>query len=323
MSSWRSACVSATNHGSADYFLIVAAGFSPGEADALRRAMGAWHRNGKMNLYREKLLKGMLERGYTQEFAQQIYKQIEGFGEYGFPESHSAAFANLAYMSAWLKKHHPAAFFAAMINSQPMGFYQPSQLLEQAKRQKVDVLPVDVLASEYDCTLELDAKGQHAIRLGMRLVKSLREPEALRVVEAREERSFRSILDLAQRSSLPQRAVEALANSGALRSLEANRNVAFWNAIGIEQLPSMLKAAAPKERVQPELPKPSEWEEVLRDYKQLRLSTGKHPLALLRDRLRAPPPAAAPRSPPAPAPPRSAHGCRPRARPAAGRCARA
>ena len=189
---------------------IVAAGFSPGEADALRRAMGAWHRNGKMNLYREKLLKGMLERDYTEEFAEQIYKQIEGFGEYGFPESHSASFAILAYFSAWLKRHQPAAFFAAMLNSQPMGFYQPAQLLEQAKRQKVTVLPVDVLASEYDCTLEIDAKQQHAIRLGMRLVKSLREPEAMRITEARRERSFSSILDLAQRSSLSQRAMSSL-----------------------------------------------------------------------------------------------------------------
>ena len=265
---------------------IVAAGFSPGEADALRRAMGAWHRSGKMNLYREKLLKGMLKQGYTEEFAQQIYKQIEGFGEYGFPESHSASFANLAYMSAWLKRHRAAAFFAAMINSQPMGFYQPAQLLEQAKRQEVNVLPVDVLASEYDCTLELDTKGQHAIRLGMRLVKNLREQEARRVVAARKQTSFSSILDLAQRSALSQRAMQALATCGALRSLEANRNLAFWNAIGVEQLPNMLKSAAPREREQPELPKPSEWEEVLRDYQQLRLSTGLHPLALLRNRLR-------------------------------------
>lgn len=227
----------------------------------------------------------MLEHGYTEEFAQQIYKQIEGFGEYGFPESHSASFANLAYMSAWLKRHQPAAFFAAMINSQPMGFYQPAQLLEQAKRQKVAVLPVDVLTSEYDCTLELDSKGQQAIRLGMRLVKGLREPEALQIVEARRQRLFSSILDLAQRSSTSQRAIQAMATCGALRSLEANRNVAFWNAIGIEQLPRMLKAAAPKEKKQPALPTPSEWEEVLRDYQQLRLSTGKHPLALLRDKL--------------------------------------
>jgi error-prone DNA polymerase len=265
---------------------ITAANFSPTEADALRRAMGAWHRSGKMSEYREKLISGMLEKGYAQEFANSIYKQIEGFGEYGFPESHSASFAKLAYSSAWLKRHHPAAFFAAMINSQPMGFYQPAQLLEQAKRQKVNVLPVDVLTSEYDCTLELESNGIHAIRLGMRLVKSLREKEVRQIVDAREQRTFISIVDLAQRTSLPQRAMQALATCGALRSLEANRNVAFWKAIGIEQLPTMLKPGAPLERKQPDLPKPSEWEEVLRDYQQLRLSTGCHPLALLRPRLR-------------------------------------
>jgi error-prone DNA polymerase len=265
---------------------IVAAGFKAGEADALRRAMGAWHRSGKMSVYREKLLKGMLEKGYTEEFANSIYKQIEGFGEYGFPESHSASFAILAYFSAWLKRHYPAAFFAAMINSQPMGFYQPAQLLEQAKRQGVHVLSVDVLASEYDCTLEPEANGTHAIRLGMRLVKSLRKEEALRIVRAREQKRFVSILDLARRASLPKRTTQALASCGALRSMESNRNTAFWKAIGIEQLPAMLAPVAAVERKLPILPKPSEWEEVLRDYQQLGLSTSGHPLALLRERLR-------------------------------------
>jgi error-prone DNA polymerase len=266
---------------------ITAAKFSAAEADALRRAMGAWHRSGKMHEYREKLLKGMLEKGYTEDFANSIYKQIEGFGEYGFPESHSASFAILAYFSAWLKRHHPAAFFAAMINSQPMGFYQPAQLLEQAKRQHVSVLPVDVQTSQYDCTLEFESNGTYAIRLGMRLVKSLREKEARQIVAVRQQGPFSSIFDFAQRASLPQRALQALATCGALRSLETNRNVAFWKAIGIEQLPSMLKPAASVEQKLPTLPKPSEWEEVLRDYQQLKLSTGCHPLALLRSRLHA------------------------------------
>jgi len=168
-----------------------------------------------------------------------------------------------------------------------MGFYQPAQLLEQAKRQGVDILPVDVIASEYDCTLELQPNETHAIRLGMRLVKSLRKTEALEIVNARQQRLFASIADLAQRTSLSQRALQALAMCGALRTLETNRNTAFWKAIGIESLPSMLKSAASVEKRIPNLPKPSEWEEVLRDYRQMQLSTGRHPLALLRARLHA------------------------------------
>ena len=142
---------------------VVAAGFSPGEADQLRRAMGAWQRSGKMELYQQKLMDGMRANGYSEEFAEAIYRQIEGFGEYGFPESHSASFALLTYVSSWLKCHHPAAFFAALINSQPMGFYQPAQLLEQAKRQRVRILPVDVMASEYPCTLERGAASLRCV----------------------------------------------------------------------------------------------------------------------------------------------------------------
>jgi len=187
---------------------VTAAGFSPGEADELRRSMGAWERSGNMGMYRDKLMRGMYERGYTPEFAEQIYKQIEGFGEYGFPESHSASFALLTYFSSWLKCHRPAAFIAGLINSQPMGFYQPAQLLEQAKRQGVKVLPVDVTVSNYDCTLEPDgtrvlADGVNgpwfAIRLGMRLIKGLRKDDAMSVVAARAAGPFASIEDVACR----------------------------------------------------------------------------------------------------------------------------
>jgi len=264
---------------------VVAAGFSPGEADELRRAMGAWQRSGKMNLYRDKLMAGMRAKGYTETFCEQIYKQIEGFGEYGFPESHSASFALLAYISSWLKCNYPAAFFAGLINSQPMGFYQPSQLLEQAKRQKVAVLPVDVTKSEWDCTLELDERGKHAIRLGLRLVRSLRQPEGEAIVAARAVREFDSIEDVAHRAALPKRVTRLLALCGAFRSLISNRNVAFWNALGVERLPGMLSGNDAKEE-QLSLPAPSEWEEVLKDYHQLGLSTGRHPLAVLRPKLR-------------------------------------
>lgn len=263
---------------------VVAAGFSPGEADQLRRAMGAWQRSGKMEMYQQKLMDGMRTKGYSEAFAERIYRQIEGFGEYGFPESHSASFALLTYVSSWLKCHHPAAFFAGLINSQPMGFYQPAQLLEQAKRQQVRILPVDVTASEYPCTLERE-RGELALRLGMRLVKSLREEEAQRIVAAREERAFTSMTEVVERTALSPRAVRALAMCGAFRRLTEHRNLAFWNALAVERELGPL-ASAPADEATPALPRPSEWEEILRDYYQLGLSTGRHPLALLRSRLR-------------------------------------
>jgi DNA polymerase III alpha subunit len=264
---------------------VVAAGFSAGEADQLRRAMGAWQRSGKMDLYQQKLMDGMRARGYSETFAEQIYKQIEGFGEYGFPESHSASFALLTYVSSWLKYHRPAAFFAGLINSQPMGFYQPAQLLEQAKRQHVRILPVDISASEHQCTLERDSQGHQAIRLGMRLVKGLQVEEAQRIVAAREERAFVSMAEVVQRAALSPRATRALAMCGAFRILTQHRNLAFWEALAVERARLPLAAEATGEKL-PALPAPSEWEEILRDYYQLGLSTGRHPLALLRPRLR-------------------------------------
>ena len=274
---------------------VTAAGFSPGEADELRRSMGAWERSGNMGMYRDKLMHGMYERGYTPEFAEQLYKQIEGFGEYGFPESHSASFALLTYFSSWLKCHRPAAFIAGLINSQPMGFYQPAQLLEQAKRQGVKVLPVDVTVSDYDCTLEPDgarvlpdgSKGfWFAIRLGMRLIKGLRKEDAVNVVAARAVAAFTSVEDVAYRAGLKSRAAKALATGGAFRSLSDHRNQALWSALGIENLPGALAGHAATETA-PQLPIPSEWEEIQRDYRQMGLSTGRHPMAVLRPKLRA------------------------------------
>jgi error-prone DNA polymerase len=264
---------------------VQAAGFTPGEADELRRAMGAWQRSGEMHKYRDQLIAGMKERKYTETFIQQIYKQIEGFGEYGFPESHSASFALLAYASSWLKCHRPAAFIAGLINSQPMGFYQPAQLLEQAKRDKVEILPVDVTVSEWDCTLELCPETkQFGIRLGMRLVRGLRESDANRIVEQRARAFFKSIADVAHRAKLPRRTTQLLAMSGAFRSLSKHRNVALWDVLGTDHTQSLITGAPPREG-QPLLPKPTEWEEMLRDYRQMRLTTGRHPLALLRNKL--------------------------------------
>jgi error-prone DNA polymerase len=269
---------------------VVAADFTPGEADELRRAMGAWQRSGEMHVYKDKLLEGMKKKGYPDDFAAQIYKQIEGFGEYGFPESHSASFALLAYQSSWLKRHRPAAFIAGLINSQPMGFYQPAQLLEQAKRDKVEILPVDVIVSEWDCTLEpipgteRPETNVFAIRLGMRLVRGLREPDAQRIVETRAVAPFRSIADVAHRAKLSRCTTQTLAMSGAFRSLSKHRNVALWDVLGTDHAQSLI-AGAPAREGQPLLPKPTEWEEMLRDYRQMRLTTGRHPLALLRSRL--------------------------------------
>ena len=265
---------------------IVAAGFSAGEADQLRRAMGAWQRSGRMNLYQQKLMDGMRANGYSEAFAEAIYKQIEGFGEYGFPESHSASFALLTYVSSWLKLHRPAAFFAGLINSQPMGFYQPAQLLEQAKRQEVPILPVDVTVSVYQCTLERDAQGIDAIRLGLRLVKGLRDEEAQRLVAARSKQTFASMAEVVQRAELSPRGTRALAMCGALRSLTEHRNLAFWEALAVERTRLPLAGESIDEQL-PTLPPPTEWEEILRDYYQLGLSTGRHPLAVLRRRLQA------------------------------------
>lgn len=263
---------------------ITAAGFTAGEADELRRAMGSWERNGTMSSYQQKLMTGMLANGYAKDFAEAIYKQIEGFGEYGFPESHSASFALLTYISSWLKCHRPAAFFAGLINSQPMGFYQPAQLLEQAKRQKVQILPIDVNVSEWDCTLEPGVQGNEAIRLGLRLVRGLRQHEGDRIVAARADGPFFSVRNVADRTLLPRRAMHALALGGVFRSISDHRNIAFWSALGIEHLSGMLDMAAAADQ-QITLPAPGEAEEILRDYRQLGFSTGRHPLALLRPRL--------------------------------------
>ncbi len=264
---------------------IKAAGFTPGQADLLRRSMAAWNRSGTMHLFREQLLEGMQARGYSLQFAEQIFKQIEGFGEYGFPESHSASFALLTYFSSYLKCHYPAAFIAGLINSQPMGFYQPAQLLEEAKRQAVTILPVDVLASDWDCSLELDSSGKHAIRLGTRLVRSLREAEGKAISLERIKQPFTTIEDFSSRTQLPRRAIRSLALAGAFRTLSSNRNAAFWKALGIDRLPGML-ARLPQREGMPILPAPSEREEVLTDYRQLGFSTGRHLLELLRARLR-------------------------------------
>ena len=269
---------------------IVAAGFSPGEADALRRAMGAWKRTGGLDVFRERLLQGMHVKGYPEEFAQRIYQQMLGFGEYGFPEAHSLSFALLVYDSAWLKCYEPAAFTCALLNSQPMGFYAPAQLVRDARAHGVEVRPVDVCASPWDSTLERRADGEPALRLGLRLVKSLSQAGAQRLIETRAARPFASVPELAARAALERGDLEALAAAGAFASLSGNRHLAFWEVAGSERpLPLAAAAALSADFAEgrPLLEKPSEGEEICADYAALGLTLGRHPLALLRERLRA------------------------------------
>ncbi|MSQ55758.1 MAG: error-prone DNA polymerase [Betaproteobacteria bacterium] len=256
---------------------IVAAGFTPGEADGLRRSMAAWRRKGGLEGFESRIVGGMLERGYRREFADAIYRQILGFGEYGFPESHSASFALLVYVSSWLKCHRPAAFLAALLNSQPMGFYAPSQLVQDARRHGVEVRPADVLASAWDCTLE-----GAAVRLGLRMVGGLAQEAAQRIAGAR---PFGSVEELARRAALDRKALRALAQAGALACIAGHRRQAHWMAAGARGSVSGLLAAAPILEPAADLAPPGEGEELVADYASLGLTLGRHPLALLRERL--------------------------------------
>jgi len=265
---------------------VVAAGFSPGEADQLRRAMAAWKRQGGLGHFGERLICGMRERGYSEAFAQRLFAQIQGFGEYGFPESHAASFALLVYVSAWLKYHQPAAFTAALLNSQPMGFYAPAQLLHDARAHGVSVLAIDVNVSDYDCVLESEDTGSPAIRLGLRLVGSLCRAAAERVVASRGARAgapFRSLQDLAEAARLERVDLEALAAAGACASISGNRHQAFWAVAGAET-PLPLAPAA-EESALPLLRRPSEAMDVVADYGSLGFTLGRHPLAFLRPQL--------------------------------------
>jgi error-prone DNA polymerase len=263
---------------------VVAAGFTPGESDHLRRSMAAWKRKGGLEHFEKRLVDGMRARGYDEQFARQIYQQILGFGEYGFPESHAASFALLVYISAWLKRYEPAAFTCALLNSQPMGFYSPSQLTQDLRRHDAVILTADVMVSEWECTLEKPDEGQPALRLGLCLVKGLAEAAGKRLVAARAERAFESVADLAQRANLSRRDMEALAAAGALAGLSGHRRLALWDVSGIERLPPML-ANSPIDEASPVLAAPGEGEDIVADYASLGLTLGRHPLALLRERL--------------------------------------
>ncbi|TWT42126.1 Error-prone DNA polymerase [Phycisphaerae bacterium RAS1] len=292
---------------------VVAAGFTPGEADRLRRAMAAWRRSGEIEKFQVKLIKGMLENGYSRQFAEQIYRQIQGFGEYGFPESHAASFALLVYASAWLKRYHPAAFCGAVINSQPMGFYTPGQLIRDAIAHGVRVLPVDVNASEWNCVLKGQGTGNReqgtesdsrsagscslfpvpcSLRLGFRLVRGLSETKMRGIVEARSAGAVLSIRQLARREDVSRDTLVRLAAADAFGSLGLSRRAALWQILALDDADQPLLADLEPAEQSPPLPTITMEETVVQDYGATGLSLNAHPIELVRpelDRLRVSP----------------------------------
>ena len=270
---------------------MVAAGFSGGEADALRRAITNWGRDSKLLTFEDQLVEGMIARGYDRDFAHRLFEQIKGFGGYGFPESHSASFALLAYVSAWLKCHHPAAFYTGLLNSQPMGFYSPSQLLQDAARHGVYILPIDINASDWDHTLPQDEHNLHPargpIRLGLRLIGGLSRDGARRLLQARRRRAFTQVKDLRERAGLHRDDMQALAAADALAGISGNRHQSQWQVLAMEPRKPLLQYES-SEPVQTlddgvTLEAPSVAENVLADYRATGLTLRSHPMQLLRD----------------------------------------
>jgi error-prone DNA polymerase len=283
---------------------VVAAGFTHGEADKLRRAMAAWKRKGGIEPFRDQLLNGMQTRGYTLEYAMQIYSQMQGFGEYGFPESHAASFALLVYVSCWLKHHYPAAFTCGLLNAQPLGFYSPSALVQDVKRHDVAVLPIDIMMSDWDCALVSDAdngassapnkhhkksintaiSSHPSIRLGLRMVKGLSADAAARITQARAQQAFTNIADVKRRAQLDDGAIQALAAADAFVNLTGHRRESLWVALGTGLDADLFHAPIDNkiEIAQAQLIAPTEAANVLADHITTGLSLRSHPVALLR-----------------------------------------
>jgi error-prone DNA polymerase len=267
---------------------VAAAGFTAGEADALRRSMAAWKRHGGLEPHRDRLLTGMAARGHSREYGERLFEQIKGFGSYGFPESHAASFALITYVSCWLKCHHPSAFAASLINSQPLGFYTPDQILQDARRHGVPVLPVDVRHSDWDCTLLPPTAPDRpfGIRLGLRLIDGFSEDVATALVQARARQPFDSVADLSQRARLDRRHQGLLADAGALKGLSGHRHRARWEVSGVEKpLPLFDTARATVEASVP-LPPPSALEDMQADYNSTGTTLGRHMVAFIRAQLR-------------------------------------
>lgn len=284
---------------------IVGAGFTGSEADQLRRAMATFKKDGEVSQFRDKMVNGMIERGYDPDFAMRCFKQIEGFGTYGFPESHAASFALLVYISAWIKRHYPDVFICALLNAQPMGFYSPSQLIAEAKRSGVQIRPIDVSYSAWDSTLEQDhqnRRGHHALRLGLRLIKGLARGEGERVAACRylesetrtQNRSastakpaFATLADIMRQADVSAKALQAIADADGFASLGLNRRQALWQvrALGRKPLHEMPLFATSNNRDNNEpavsLPIASDGEEVAADYRSLGLSLKAHPIRIL------------------------------------------
>ena len=259
---------------------VVAANFTPGEADQLRRAMAAWKRKGGLEPFEQKLRAGMAANGLPVAFAERIIAQIQGFGEYGFPESHAASFALLVYASAWLKCHHPAAFLCGLLNSQPMGFYSPSLLIQDARRHGVTVLPPDVMASDWES--RIDETG--AVRLGLREISGLAWTVGERIAVNRQKQAFFDVADLAARAALQRRDLDLLAAADALASLAGHRRQAAWAATAAVIQGDLFDGITLAEAT-PDLPTPSAGEDLVADYRSLGLSLRPHPLLLLRQQL--------------------------------------
>ena len=266
---------------------IHAADFTPGEADRLRRAMAAWKRRGGLGPFHDRLVGRMVDKGYDRAYAESIFKQIQGFGEYGFPESHAAGFALIAYDSSWIKCHHPDAFLAGLLNSQPMGFYAPAQLVRDAREHGVQVRAVDVQASAWESTLE-DVPGPHRlrpVRLGLGRISGLSEDGCRRIVAARAEAPFADVEDLARRANLNAHDLHALAEADALQGLAGHRHQAAWEVAGIDTRPPAVLRESRVHEAPVALAAPSEVDDTLADYRALGLTLKRHPLALLRDTL--------------------------------------
>ena len=282
---------------------MVAAGFSPTEADQLRRSMATFKFTGGIHHFQAKLIQGMLDNGYSREFAERTFKQLEGFGSYGFPESHAASFALIAYASSWMKCHHPDVFLAAILNAQPMGFYAPAQLVRDARSHDVEVLPVDVNRSEWDCTLEASANGRHAVRLGFCMVRSLKEKDALQLVDrrtcdrirgARADRNFETIEEVWRRANVPVSTLQAIARADGFGSLGLSRREAAWHlkALHDDALPLFAATDRRDRELRPEifeppvaLPRMAHGREVVEDYHSTGLTLRGHPLSFLRNAL--------------------------------------
>jgi error-prone DNA polymerase len=262
---------------------VVAADYTPGEADQLRRDMAAWHRSGRMERHRQRLIMRMQAKGIPPEFAERVFEQIRGFGEYGFPESHAASFALIAYATAWLRCHYPAEFTCSLLNAQPMGFYLPATIVEDAKRHRVLVRPVDVQASDWDCTLEPcgESAGDFAVRMGLRYIKGLTENDWARAAQARRAQSFASLEDFVRRTDLSERDLSALAESGAFDGLGVDRRTALWDMRRLVRLRDQ-SLPLPVHETDPGFEPLNAFEEVGWDYQTSSHSVRRHPLEPFR-----------------------------------------